>query len=57
MLLHVAAGAYSEALRMANQFAMHLKVLFSALELVNAMLVAESGLGKKTQRTPHRCKT
>ncbi|KAI9315579.1 hypothetical protein BX666DRAFT_1957061 [Dichotomocladium elegans] len=32
MLLHVAAGAYVEGLRMAGQFISHLEVLFSALD-------------------------
>ncbi|ORY92273.1 hypothetical protein BCR43DRAFT_86974 [Syncephalastrum racemosum] len=39
MLLHVAAGAYSEGLRMANQFVAHLEILFSALDKSHAMLV------------------
>lgn len=32
MLLNVAAGAYTEGIRMANQFIMHLQVLFDALD-------------------------
>ncbi|KAI8384769.1 uncharacterized protein BYT42DRAFT_612443 [Radiomyces spectabilis] len=39
MLLHVAAGAYLEGLRMANQFVIHLEVLFAALDEMNKMLV------------------
>lgn len=39
MLLHVAAGAYSEGLRMANQFVAHLEVLFSALGKSHTVLV------------------
>ncbi|KAI8638170.1 hypothetical protein BD408DRAFT_423443 [Parasitella parasitica] len=34
MLLNVAAGAYSEGVRMANQFIMHLQVLFNALDAI-----------------------
>lgn len=34
MLLNVAAGAYIEGIRMANQFIMHLDVLFSALDTI-----------------------
>ncbi|CEP10935.1 hypothetical protein [Parasitella parasitica] len=34
MLLNVAAGAYSEGIRMANQFIMHLQVLFNALDAI-----------------------
>ncbi|KAI9484416.1 hypothetical protein BDB00DRAFT_878897 [Zychaea mexicana] len=39
MLLHVAAGAYVEGLRMAAQFVTHLEVLFSALDWINMALV------------------
>lgn len=35
MLLNVAAGAYTEGIRMANQFVMHLEVLFSALSKIS----------------------
>lgn len=38
MLLNVAAGAYMEGIRMANQFIMHLDVLFSALSNLNQQL-------------------
>ncbi|KAI9478366.1 MAG: hypothetical protein EXX96DRAFT_570568 [Benjaminiella poitrasii] len=38
MLLNVAAGAYMESIRMANQFIMHLEVLFSALDLIHQQL-------------------
>ncbi|KAI8144759.1 hypothetical protein BJV82DRAFT_58435 [Fennellomyces sp. T-0311] len=38
MLLHVAAGAYIEGLRMAGQFVTHLEVLFSALDCINTAL-------------------
>lgn len=38
MLLNVAAGAYMEGIRMANQFIMHLDVLFSALDIVGPHL-------------------
>ncbi|KAG2234085.1 hypothetical protein INT48_000262 [Thamnidium elegans] len=38
MLLNVAAGAYLEGIRMANQFIMHLHVLFSALDGINTHL-------------------
>lgn len=34
MLLNVAAGAYIEGIRMANQFIMHLEVLFNALDAI-----------------------
>ncbi|KAG1112877.1 hypothetical protein G6F42_014618 [Rhizopus arrhizus] len=34
MLLNVAAGAYIEGIRMANQFIMHLEVLFHALDAI-----------------------
>ncbi|KAI7849537.1 hypothetical protein BDC45DRAFT_271959 [Circinella umbellata] len=39
MLLHVAAGAYIEGLRMATQFVTHLEVLFSALDWINMVLI------------------
>lgn len=38
MLLNVAAGAYIEGIRMANQFIMHLEVLFSALDIIRSHL-------------------
>lgn len=38
MLLNVAAGAYIEGARMANQFIMHLQVLFSALDILDQHL-------------------
>ncbi|KAI7906100.1 uncharacterized protein BX663DRAFT_498779 [Cokeromyces recurvatus] len=38
MLLNVAAGAYTESIRMANQFIMHLEILFSALDLIQQQL-------------------
>lgn len=38
MLINVAAGAYMEGMRMANQFIMHLDVLFSALDIVGPHL-------------------
>ncbi len=38
MLLNVAAGAYIEGIRMANQFIMHLDVLFSALDIIRHYL-------------------
>lgn len=41
MLLHVAAGAYIEGLRMATQFVTHLEVLFSALDWINIVLIDE----------------
>ena len=44
MLLHVAAGAYFDGLRMAGQFVTHLEVLFSALDCINCLLV-DNGQG------------
>lgn len=41
MLLHIAAGAYQEGVRMANQFVIHLEVLFSALDKVGSLLAAQ----------------
>ncbi|KAI8075382.1 uncharacterized protein B0P05DRAFT_547296 [Gilbertella persicaria] len=38
MLLNVAAGAHMEGIRMANQFIMHLEVLFSALDVIKKEL-------------------
>lgn len=38
MLLNVAAGAYTEGIRMANQFVMHLEVLFSALSKIQTSI-------------------
>jgi hypothetical protein len=43
MLLNVAAGAYKEGVRMANQFIMHLEVLFSALDLLQQHYTQNQG--------------
>jgi hypothetical protein len=45
MLMNVAAGAYSEGIRMANQFIMHLEILFKSLDLVQSKL-PQTTLGK-----------
>jgi hypothetical protein len=45
MLLNVAAGAYKEGIRMANQFIMHLEVLFSALDLLQQHYVTSQNQG------------
>jgi hypothetical protein len=42
MLLNVAAGAYIEGIRMANQFITHLHVLFSALDILEQHLSAHN---------------
>ena len=42
MLLNVAAGAYIEGIRMANQFIMHLDVLFSAIDVIRTHLDAHN---------------
>jgi hypothetical protein len=39
MLLLVAAGAYMEGFRMASQFAMHLSVLYNALDHIQRQLM------------------
>lgn len=42
MLLLVAAGAYMEGFRMASQFAMHLAVLYNALDDIQRQLMHNS---------------
>ncbi|KAG0177687.1 hypothetical protein DFQ29_004521 [Apophysomyces sp. BC1021] len=56
MLLHVAAGAYLESLRMANHFVMHLEVLFAALDGMHKAFVEHGEVPQRANESKLVCK-
>ncbi|KAI9248063.1 hypothetical protein BDA99DRAFT_252600 [Phascolomyces articulosus] len=55
MLLHVAAGASMEGLRMAAQFVTHLEVLFTALDWIHTILFDQGEVLQCTQESRTVC--
>ncbi|KAF7728777.1 hypothetical protein EC973_005615 [Apophysomyces ossiformis] len=55
MLLHVAAGAYIESLRMANHFVMHLEVLFAALDGMHRVFMEHGEVPQRIKESKLVC--
>lgn len=50
MLLHVSSGAYIEGSHMAARFILHVEVLFSAIDQLDALSIKAAGYGLQYQK-------
>ena len=57
MLLHVSNGAYVDGVMAAKKFIIHVEMLFSAADGLDAMLIARTPKGMKSRRLCKCCLT